>query len=169
MLTAINILDSQELKNIISKRISKVKIEDFIKSTYTITELENALFEAVNSDIHWKLAEPLIERIQKHFKKVDRNNINSQNLLFEISLLLAFKQKDLPKLMSLEIPKLDYISNYNKKMEERKQFFIAIFKLYYENEYDEAIKQLESLLSRDPKNIYYAFHLYKAKTLKALR
>src|SRR5690606_7210805 len=74
MLTAINILDSKELHDIISKRISEVKIEDFIENSFTTTELQYALVEAVNSANHWELAKPLIERIQNHFKQVKHND-----------------------------------------------------------------------------------------------
>lgn len=49
-----------------------------------------------------------------------------------------------------------------------KQFYIALFKLYNEKNYDEAIKLFKSLLSDDTKNIRYAFHLYRAETLKAI-
>ena len=60
------------------------------------------------------------------------------------------------------------ISNYNDISLNRKRFFIALYKLYYNKEYNESIKELDSLIKDEPKNIYYAFYLFKAKTLKAL-
>ena len=169
MLTAINILDSKEQRAIISQRISEVKIEDFIDNSFTTTELQNALVEAVNSENHWELAKPLIERIQKHFSKKKHHDENRDNLLFQVNLLLAFKEKDFSKLVEVNIPQKPYVyPAEDKKMEQMRQFYIALFKLYNESDYDEAIKIFKSLLSKDAKNVRYAFHLYRAETLKAI-
>lgn len=170
MLTAINILDSKELQSIISKRIGDMDIEDFIKNSFTTTELKYALVEAVNSTNHWGLSKPLVERIQQHLKKVKHNDENTKNFLFEINLLLAFKEKNMDKLNSIPIPKKEHsISPLNKKGESLKKFFVALFKLYNDKKYDEAIQILTSLLSNDVKNVRYAFHLYRAETLKAIQ
>ena len=169
MLTAINILDSKELRDIISKRISEVKIEDFIENSFTTTELQYALVEAVNSANHWELAKPLIERIQNHFKRVKHNDQQSNYFLFEVNLLLAFKEKDFKKLSDLPIPKDEFQHQRgNKKAENIKNFFIALYKIYNDKNYDDAILILNSLLTKETKNIRYAFHLYRAETLKAI-
>lgn len=169
MLTAINILDSKELRDIISKRISEVKIEDFIENSFTTTELQYALVEAVNSANHWELAKPLIERIQNHFKRVKHNDEHTNYFLFEVNLLLAFKEKDFKKLSDLPIPKDEFHhQRVNKKAENIKNFFIALYKIYNDKNYDEAILILKSLLIDETKNIRYAFHLYRAETLKAI-
>ncbi len=169
MLTAINILDSKELRDIISNRIKSVEIEDFIASSFTTTELQYALVEAVNSDNHWELAKPLIKKIQDHFNRVKQNEEHINNFLFEISLLLAFKENDLEKLTNLPIPKREnYYPTGNKRAENIQRFFIALYKVYKEKKYDEAIPILKSLSSDEPKNIRYAFHLYRAETLKAI-
>ncbi|HBG69191.1 MAG: hypothetical protein A2W93_07665 [Bacteroidetes bacterium GWF2_43_63] len=169
MLTALNILDSKELRDIISKRISEVKIEDFIENSFTTTELQYALVEAVNSANHWELAKPLIERIQNHFKHVKHNDEQTNYFLFEVNLLLAFKEKDFKKLSELPIPKGEFQHQRgNKKAENIKKFFIALYKIYNDKKYDEAILILKSLLTDETKNIRYAFHLYHAETLKAI-
>lgn len=169
MLTAINILDSKELHDIISKRISEVKIEDFIENSFTTTELQYALVEAVNSANHWELAKPLIERIQNHFKQVKHNDEQTNYFLFEVNLLLAFKEKDFKKLSELPTPKGEFEHHRgNKKAENIKKFFIALYKIYNDKKYDEAILILRSLLADETKNIRYAFHLYRAETLKAI-
>lgn len=169
MLTAINILDSKGQRDIISQRISEVKIEAFIDEVFTTTELQYALIESVNSESHWELAKPLIDRIQEHFEKIKHQDENRENLLFQVNLLLAFKEKDYRKLNGIEIPKKQYMhSEADKTMQKMKQFHIALFKLYNDKSYDEAIKLFRSLLSEDTKNIRYAFHLYRAETLKAI-
>lgn len=170
MLSAINILDSKDLKDTISTRIFEVDIKEYIASRYSVTELESALIESINTESHWQqFTEPLMKKIQEHFSRTRPNNDNSQNLFFEVNLLLAFKLGEFQKLIKIEVPKLaNGIRSHNPKGENRKNFYIAIFKLYNEKKYDEAIQKLNSLQSLENKNIYYAFHLYKAKILKAL-
>ena len=169
MLTATNILDSKEQRYIISKRISEVKIETYIDEVFTTTELQYAVIEAVNSESHWELAKPLIDRIQAHFKSVQHHDENRENLLFQVNLLLAFKEKDFRKLISINIPqKSNFYQKEVNKMHQVKQFYIALFKLYNDKNYDNAIKLFKSLLTEDTKNIRYAFHIYRAETLKAI-
>lgn len=169
MLNATNTFQSKSLKEIVSKRIQEVDIQDYIDQRIMATDLEYALVEAVNSEAHWHLAEPLIDKLEKHFSRVGKVDINTENFLLEINLLLAFKQKDFVKLMSLEIPQKQYaISGNNTKGERIKRFFIALYKLYNDKEYDEAIKLFKVLSSEDDKNSRYAYHTYRAQTLKAL-
>lgn len=167
MLTAINMLDSKELGDIISNRINTIDIQDFIALSFTTTELQYALVEAINSDNHWELAKPLIEKIQNHFNKVNHNQENINNLLFEISLLLSFKEKDLTKLTNIPIPKsANFYMTENKKAENVHKFYIGLYNVYQDKKYNEAIPIFKSLLSHESKNIRYAFHLYRAETLK---
>jgi hypothetical protein len=169
MLTAINLLDSKELATIISKRIDSIDIAEFIKATSTTTELQSAMIEAINSDNHWNLAKPLIVKIQKHFDRIKQNDQNTTNLFFDVNLLMAYKEKDLTKLRTLPVPKNEnyYLQN-NQWAEKRQRYFIALFRIYYEKKYADGIQILKSLLSEDPKNIQYAFQLYRAETLNAI-
>jgi hypothetical protein len=170
MLTAINILDSKEQRNIISQRISDVKIAKYIDQVFTITELQYALIEAINSESHWeKFTKPLIDRIQAHFKKVQYHDDNREKLLFEVNLLLAFKEKDFNKLSAIEVPEKSYVNpTEDKEALKTKKFYVALFKLYNDKNYDDAITLFNSLWTDNPKNIRYAFHLYQARTLKAI-
>lgn len=169
MLTAINILDSKELTDIISDRIKEVRIEEFIESSFTTTELQFALIEAINSDKHWELAKPLIERIQNHYQQVQHRDANTEYILYEVSLLLAFKEKDFNKIVDMPVPEMTvYYQADSQKTERLKKFFIALFRIYNEKKYEVAIPILKSLLSEDAKNIRYAFHLYRAETLNAI-
>lgn len=169
MLTAINKIESKELREILSKRIDIIKTEKFIEQTFTVTELENAMIEAVNSTDNWSLAEPLLNKIEEHYNRVKHFDENSQNLLFEVKLLLAFKEKNLKKLVEISIPKSEFNRTENNiQKENRKAYLIALHYLYNENKYTEAISKLDSLHSSEDENINYAFHLLRAKTLKAL-
>lgn len=169
MLAAINILDSKELQNIISSKCSLELSNKFIEDATTVTELQNAMIEAVNSNEHWRLAEPFLKKVEEHYNRIKHFDEYSQNLIFEVKLLLAFKEKDLAKLSSLPIPKPDYERNTSdQKKESRKRYLIALHNLYHENKYAESIIKFESLHMADATNVDYAFHLFRAKTLKAV-
>lgn len=169
MLAAINILDSKEQQNIISQRISSVNLDIFLEEVFTTTELQYVSIEAANSENHWELAKPMIERIQNHYKRVNHPDENRDLILFEINLLLAFKERDFNKLNSIEITQKQYIDKETfKKKDKIKQYYTALFILYNDKNYEEAIKLFKSLLSKDTKNTNLAYHLYRAETLKAI-
>ena len=170
MLSAINIIESEELKTCISNKINEIKIEDFIDSCNTINELEYILIESVNSINHWELSKPIIKRIQEHIEKVKINNDQTDNFLFNINLLIAFKEKDLLTITNLSVPQKRYSSfEPNHEGKNLKQFYIALHKLYNENNYDDAIRILKLLKLQDAKNIRFAFYLYCAETTKAVK
>lgn len=169
MLTAINILESKNLAKLVADRIVAIEIEDYIQSKYTVTDLQDTLIEAVNSESHWDLAEPLIQRIQKYLEKVRQNDENMIFILFHVSLLLAFKENNAIKLAEIEIPQSNYYIDRGKadKGQDLKNFFTGLQKLYNDKDYDNAITTFQSLSSKgdEPR---YAFHLYRAQTLKAI-
>jgi|GEM_PF-1266989 len=169
MLAAINLIDDHKIKNIIATRIEQVDIGKFIDSRFGITELLHASIEAINSESHWKLAKPLIERVQKYVERISHRDENTANILYEINLLLAYKERDYAKLISITHSKPAFQRPEVIKSEiHLKDFFIAIYKLNHNKEYDDAIKILNSLLAQDNKNVRYAFQLYRAQTFKAL-
>ncbi len=168
MLIAVNLLDKKDIKDIISERINAVEMSKFINTSFDFTKLQSALVEAVNSDEHWELAKPLIERVKEHLERINKDDINSQNFLFEINLLLAFKANDKNILASLVVPESAPYRSDNKKGQDLKRYYSALFAIYNEKEYDVAIDILNGLHSSDSKNVKYAFHLFRAKTQKAI-
>jgi len=171
MLTAINILESEDVAKIVSERISEIEIEEYIKSRRTVTDLQDTLIEAVNSESHWKLAKPLIVRVQKHLENVGRDDDQMVFMLFNVDLLLAFKENDPEKIAEIDVPKSNYIiySKDNNTGEALKKFFTGLHKLYNEKNYDDAIPIFQSLTSGQGDEPRYAFHLYRAQTLKAIQ
>jgi hypothetical protein len=171
MLTAINILDKPTLKEQVSNRINTIQIEDFIQSRFTVTDLEHALIDAVNSVKHWALAKPLMEKIKKHFEKRRYKEDKTDNLLFQAELLIAFKEKDFDQLKKIHYPKKKgrhYDENYDWA-EHTKQFFIALYYFYNDENYHSAIPILQVLATAHEKNTRYHFNLYKAKLLQAIK
>lgn len=134
-----------------------------------ITDLEYALREAIVSDNHWQLAEQFLLKIQNHYNKRKDTYQNAEDFLFEINLLLVFRQNNFDKLNSMLVPEKKYrIEGENKKGRDLKSYFIALFYIYNDKTYDKAIRLLHKLQADDPKNIRYAFQLYRAQTLKAI-
>lgn len=169
MLMATNALDAQRLRELISKKINQIKVEDFIRDASTVTELQHALLEAVNSENHWKLARPLFDRIRDHFDRVGKSDAGTQLFLFEVNLLLAFKSKDLEavKNLPITIPEFSH-RDFVEKFRSTREFFIALHQIYNARNYKEGTAILKAMLSKDPKNIRYAYHIYRSETLTAI-
>lgn len=170
ILSISNILNDSEINKIISTRLKNIKLINFFRTVSFITEIQQALIEAVNSEHFWdKFAEPLIKMVETHFKhrKADQNSIVS---LFEIKLLLAFKQKNFKKLSDINPPKEKNQSNeiYHITL-NLKIFYIALYNIYYEKNYPKAIAELNVLLNHNPCNVTYALHRYHAQTMQAIR
>ena len=169
LLAALNIIEQKNLQDIISERINQIDVAQYISSKFMITDLENALREAIVSDNHWQLAEQFLLKIQNHYNKRKDTYQNAEDFLFEINLLLAFRQNNFDKLNSMLVPEKKYrIEGENKKGRYLKSYFIALFYIYNDKTYDKAIRLLHKLQADDPKNIRYAFQLYRAQTLKAI-
>jgi len=170
MLEALNKIDGADIKKIISDKISAINIDSYIESRFHLSELEDALIESINSETHFDIATPVLNRIEQHMEKVKMNTEQSRNFIYRIKLLLAFKQKNLEALKNVPVPKPDStFSKTGPENERRKTFYIALHKLYNENNLGEAINSLEALHSQENKNVDFAFHLYRAKTLKAVK
>jgi len=169
MVTSINIFDSKVLRSTVAESISKINIENYIDSRFTVTELQETLIEVINSDDHWKIAVPLIDRIKDHLKKYDRSNEHLAYLLYNVDLLLAFREKNLKNILDLEAPKEKYIiQNKDEKAENLRKFFIGLHHLHNEKNFDKAILFFE-LISSHEESVRYSFHLFRAQTLKAVK
>lgn len=167
MLSAINILTDTEHKEYISKLLEQIDIDDFA-SNASINTLEQVLIEAVNSENYWNFAEPLLEKVEERFTRTKLNNDDTQYFLFRIKLLLAFKQKNWTVLNEIEVPQYQYrVSDDKKEGHEYKQFYIALYKIYHNQDFITATKLLQSLLSSNSKNIEYRFYLYYVQTQEA--
>jgi len=170
MLSAMNIIESNKTRVIISGFINNIEIDHFLDTRWTVTEYENTLIEAINSDKHWNLAKPIIEKIKVHFEKKKHRPTETEKFLFRINLLLAFKEKDFGKLSKLEVPKNQFVIHpVDKKLQLEKKYYLALFKLYNDNDYDKSAAMFRGLLSEEPKNMTYAYHLYHAQTLNAIK
>jgi hypothetical protein len=168
MLAAINIIEAEEVKKIVVEYIVKIDIEEFIKSCFTVTEWEETLIEAINSEKHWYFAKPLIENIKTHYKKRKYSDEQGDFLLYQVELALALRDKNFEKLKNTKYEsRITGVRNENNP-EDIKTYFIAQYWLENEKEYDKVINLLKSLSLKDEKNVRYSLLLYKARFLKIL-
>lgn len=167
LLTAINTIENRNVSERLIEQVKTIDVDQFISSKFTVTDIESALIEAVNSRDHFDLAGPLLNTIEKHFERRSIKTIETRSFLFRVKLLLALKNKDLDAMQKLEVPKREYVlPAENKEDEHRKQFYLALFEININRNYSKAIKELESLHSHEPKNLDYAFQLYRARIYK---
>jgi hypothetical protein len=167
MLLAINVLNNDNVKEIINNYIKNIDIEKFINSCFNITNIEEALFQALYSDQHWKIAGSLISRIKKHYvaKKIQDEQVHY--LVYQAELLLALRKKDLKAIQAVEYTKKEYYSS-EYKIQELKQFYIAIHIIDNKKDYTKAASILKGLLSSDPHNTNYGLNHFKASIFEAL-
>ena len=168
MLVAINIIIAPEVQEIIAEYIVKIDIEEFINSCSTVTEWEETLIEAINSDSYWYIAEPLIKNIETHYEKRKYSNEQVDFLIYQVELSLALRNKDLEKLKNIQYKRGFRDTQHGNNPENIKTYFIARHWLENERKYDKAIELLKYLLSRDEKNIRYSLLLYKSRFLKSI-
>jgi hypothetical protein len=169
MLTAINRLESRGPRDVIVTKMNSIPVESFLNTRMDATHLENTLIEAINSNEHFDKVNPLLDKLEKYFERINRDDDNVRVFIFRIKLLLAFKRKDINELHSIEIPKPQYTFGKGQETNSRtKEYYLALFNLYNNKNYDKAIESLQNLLTQEPQNIDYAFRLYKARLLKAL-
>lgn len=166
MLTATNILETKEDIQIIENKIKTIDIEGYIREQ-NYNEIQRALIEAVNSENHWQLAKPLLVQAKKRFEKIKQLDDSDKWLLFEIDLLLAFKERDIEKLSDIQIPSSNHHTDASW-YEITKEYYVALFKLYNEKKYKDSVTRFTALASKAPKDIRYAYHLFRAQTLNAI-
>jgi hypothetical protein len=166
MLTAINIIESEEIKKIIEECIAEINVDNFIDSRLTVTEWEETLVEAINSEKYWHFVEPLIKRIKAHYKKRNYNNEQIVSLLYQVELSLAVRNKNFEELKKIEYQceNIGHHREYN--FSDIKKYFMALYFIENDKNYDKAIDLLKVLSSKYEKETRYSLLLYKARFLK---
>ena len=167
MLSAMNIINDVNIKNVISNYIRNIDIEKFVDSCFYITDIENALFQALYNDQHWEIAGSLISRIKEHYATRNIRDEQVHYLLYQADLLLALRKKDLKALQSVEYVKKEYYSR-EYKIQELKQFYIAIHMMDNKKDYSKAANILKNLLLSDPHNTNYGLNYFKASVFEVL-
>lgn len=169
MISAHNRLENKLARKWLAKKIEGIKVEAFIQSQASMTDIENALVEAVNSVDFFDTAQPLLEKVQSHSENVKKWGLDNAGFIYRIRLYQAFRKKDMALLDSIEEPVNNYVNEVYLATEKNLKFYYrALHDIYHLSSYDAAIESLASLSSRYPKNADYAFHLYRARIYKAI-
>ncbi|MGV3597634.1 MAG: hypothetical protein ACO1PI_07165 [Bacteroidota bacterium] len=164
LLTALNLVEAKSLKNILMTKIESANVDSFIESKYTVTDLEETMIEAINSDNQWQFAEPLLKKVENHYITRNYLDYDKEVLLYQVKLLLAFKKKEIDSINTITVPEIKHgLSRFNENEERRKKYFIALHLLYNEKNYSTAVTLLEQLSAQDTLNLPYAFHLFRAR------
>jgi len=169
ILAAVNSIESDEVKKIASDYIMKINIDEYIDSCSTVTEWEETLIEAVNSEKHWYFAESLLRNIKKHYERRNINNDNNNFFIYQIELSLALRNNDFEKLKNVQFKRKGYGTHNEYNPENIKTYFTALFYIENDTDYDKAINLLSSLSANDEMNLRYSLLLYRARFLKSIK
>jgi hypothetical protein len=162
LLTIINLTESQELVDLITEQINQIDVESFITSVTNVDQWKNAIIEALNSSNHYEIAIPIISKIEAWLQKVPIAREQYSNLIFRTKLMLAFKQKSVSDIIQLIAPKKHYVSMSPDPLEAQRKYYLALHWGYNENNYVEASKIFQELISNNPSDTnshYNIFHL----------
>jgi len=169
MLAAVNNIESEEVNKIVVDYIVKINIDEYINSCFTVTEWEETLIEAINSEKHWYFAESLIKNIKKHYERRKDNGDQINFLFYQVELSLALRNKDFEKLKNVQYHGRKYGTHHEYNLDDIKTYFMALYYIENDTNYNKSINLLNSLLSVDEKNVRYSLLLYRARFLKILK
>ncbi|MEP1095969.1 MAG: hypothetical protein ABJG78_12710 [Cyclobacteriaceae bacterium] len=169
LLTISHALKSNDAHSIISDEIKRISLDEFINSSSSTNNWKEAMIDSINSTHHFKLAAPLLNKLEAHYEKVSLKDENDERIFYEVKLLYAFRNKDLEAINKVSPPKNPYTaSHYNQPIYDKKNFFIGLHQLYNENDYPAAIKIFEELISKSPADFEYNYRLFHAKTMQSI-
>lgn len=167
LLNAYNIFESGKSKAIIAGQIQSINIQEFIRSRSTVTQLESCIIEAVNSDVYFSFALPIMEKVESHITRVQLRTKEYESFFFSIRLLLAFKNKDVSLIQETPAPKdISTASGYNAEAENKRSYFIGLHKLYNQRDFDGAITIFQRLITINPDDYEIRYRLFHANILK---
>ncbi|TWJ04958.1 hypothetical protein JN11_00682 [Mucilaginibacter frigoritolerans] len=169
MLSAYNRISDKKIKGLLADAIKGIAPKDFIKSAFTMFELESALIEIANSRNLFSLAGPFVKAIEDHLEKRKIKTLDKIIFLYRIKLLLALKNKQSDVIATLDVPKSQgYPGHPIADEQARKQFYLGLDQFYNLGDLDGAIRTFERLNSQNPQHVEYAVYLYQARTFRDL-
>lgn len=173
MLNAANSITNKNIVSLIEQKIESIDIDKYIESTNWIPEITQALIDATNSKKYWKTyAKKLFETVNAHYEKIKTTrklavDKNTNDLLFEISLILAFKDNNRSEFNAIELPKCQQHENNSQNINLR-AFYSILFDVYHDKNYDTAITNLEKLHTGNIDQPKFAIELFFVRTLQAV-
>lgn len=173
LLNAASALTNKNIVSIIEKKIDSVDINEYIESTNWIPEITQALIDATNSKTYWKTcAKQLFETVKTHYEKVKTTrklaiDKNTNDLLFKISLILAFNDKNRSEFNAIELPECQQHENNSQNINLR-TFYSILFDLYRDKNYDTAITKLRKLHTDNIDIPKFAIELFFVRTQQAI-
>lgn len=173
MLNAANSITNKNIVTLIEQKIDSVDINEYVKSANWIPEITQALIDATNSKKYWKTyAKKLFEVVNAHYEKVKTTrklaiDKNTNDLLFEISLILAFKDNNRSEFDTIQPPECLPHEN-NRQNIILKEFYSILFDVYHDKNYDSAITKLKKLHTDNLDIPKFAIELFFVRTRQAI-
>ncbi|RTL00625.1 MAG: hypothetical protein EKK57_06740 [Proteobacteria bacterium] len=172
MLDAANSIANKNIVTLIEQKIDSIDIDKYIESTNWIPEITQALIDATNSKKYWKTyAKKLFEAVNAHYEKVKTTrkltvDKDKNDLLFEISLILAFKDNNPSDFDRIQLPECLLHEN-NRQNIILKEFYSILFDVYHDKNYDTAITKLKKLHTDNIDIPKFAIELFFIRTRQA--
>jgi hypothetical protein len=167
MLIAFNLLNDENSKKIVTKYVSNINIDAFIASCFMITDVEEALFEALRSEEHWKIGYELIKKIKGHYSQRKINDDRIYELLYQADLILAYHNSDTNQINAVDtINENSHI--YDKRYLALKQYYIALNLLDHEKKYEQSSLILKGLASDNSNDVRYNLTYVRSRMFEGL-
>lgn len=161
-----NTLISERDRAFLQVEIQNFKIEDFLDNANWLPDVENMLIESINSEVFPTNTKTILKFYESIVKK--KKLKDSQNILFQIKLLLAYRDNDEKSIHSLEIPSQQYrIQETNQKFYNYKSYYYALFRIR-EEEFEKALICLEDICKKEPDNFQFNLRRLYTKSMIAI-
>lgn len=155
-----NSLISERDRIFLQNKIEKFDIKYYLEKAHWLPDIETTLIEAINSEVFTKHTETILNYYEKIVEKKGFNK--SQDTLFYIKLLLAYRNNEESSINSIDIPDKSYsVTNNNQKYINYKSYYHALFR-NKEEDFDKSLLILENISAKEPNN--FEFNLRKLYT-----
>ena len=150
-----NLLFFEGDRQYLKEKLDNISPKKYIENAHWLPQLENALIQAMNSDVFTEQAEEILNYYEKIAETRFKNDENKRNFIYRIKLLLAYRHNNKCELLNINVPeKRSYISTFNKEVENQKTFYLSLFDLKEKN-FSDALKKLKNLTVSEPSNVEF--------------
>lgn len=150
-----NLLFLEGDRQYLKEKLDNISPKEYIENAHWLPQLENALIQAINSDVFTEQAEEILNYYEKIAEKRFKNDKNKINFIYRIKLLLAYRHNNKRELLNINVPEKHYhISTFDKEAQNQKTFYLSLFDLK-EEKLSEALKKLNDLTVSEPNNIEF--------------
>ena len=150
-----NLLFLEGDRQYLKEKLDNISPKKYIENAHWLPQLENALIQAINSDLFTEQAEEILNYYEKIADTRFKNDENKVNFIYRIKLLLAYRHNNKSELLNINVPEKRYhISTFNKEAANQKTFYLSLFDLKEKN-FSDALNKLKNLTASEPINVEF--------------